>query len=164
MPYCSYAIIAVVLCSCGIKSGRADWIKASNTCKGASLSCSHAFIRITLCLMPVCGGEWRRLLVCCSNDDTFLCKDVIMSSCSHITKGNTQQAEIIVEEEDGWWKVVAACHLPLSFFLYHVILIFVSFESMSLPLWCLHFKQLCSFHPGLNYRAWWPWKWPGPGP
>lgn len=75
-------------------------------------------------LVCVCVWRWRPLLVCYSNDYTFLCKDVIMSSCSHITKGNTQQAEVIFQGEGSRWKVAAACHF--SSLLYHVnTLIFI---------------------------------------
>ncbi|TWW75951.1 F-actin-capping protein subunit alpha-2 [Takifugu flavidus] len=52
--------------------------------------------------------------VCYSNDYTSSCKDVIMSSCSHITKGNTQQAEVIVGGEDAEWKVLITEHGDLG--------------------------------------------------
>lgn len=88
-----------------------------------------------------------------------------MSSCPPAPTSREREIpsrqRLLLRKVNGKLQLPAIIALPP---FWSIVIYLFHFSYMSLPWQCLYFKQLCSFHPGLNHRAWWPWKWPGPGP
>lgn len=77
----------------GLKSDKTYWIEGSNKCRCVLLflhrkqddTHTHKPFYFSVIVLDPPDGWKLRVYVCFSNDCTVLCKDVIMSFCSHTT-------------------------------------------------------------------------------